>query len=83
MIIARQGPPERSAGGPPPWVEAATPLPPFSSSFVFPGLKPGKTKLEEKGGIHIGFLAPGGAPLAGLFSAAPSGRRDIACPIHE
>jgi hypothetical protein len=64
MITAQQGPPERSAGGPPPWVDAAAPLPPFFSSFVFPGFQPGKTKLEKKGGIHIGFLAQGGAPLA-------------------
>ena len=55
-------------------LKAATPPPPFFSSFVFPGFKPGKAKLEKKGGIHFRFLTQGGAPLAvGYYHVVPAG----------
>ncbi len=51
-------------------------LPAFFPSFVFPGLKPGKTKLGKKAGIHVGFLTQGGAPLAlGYYPIVPTGHR--------
>jgi hypothetical protein len=42
-------------------------MPPFFSSFVFPGFQPGNTKLEKKGGRGVAALTQGGgsayAPL--------------------
>jgi len=50
------------------------PHPPFSRVLFFPGLKPGKNKTREKGGIHIGLLTQGGAPLAlGYYYVVPTG----------
>jgi hypothetical protein len=36
-------------------------------------LKPGKTKLEKKRGIHVGLLTQGGALLAGYYHVVPTG----------
>ncbi len=45
MIATGQGPPQRSAGGPLPWVEPNHPPFPFFPNLVFPGSRLKKAKL--------------------------------------
>jgi hypothetical protein len=50
-----QGPPERSAGGPPPWVEATSSQPPFSRVLFFSRLEAWeKTRLVERETFTLG-----------------------------
>jgi len=59
-------------------------MPRFFSSFVFPGFKPGKTKLEKKRGRGMGAFTQGGGPPAlrsggpcpGLLSRCPFGAQE-------
>ena len=75
--IIAQGKARRSvaqAGRRPGLAPRDPPRPPFSRVLFFRGLKPGKNKTREKGGIHIGLLAQGGAPLAlGYYHVVPTG----------
>ena len=59
-------------------------MPPFFSSLVFPGFKPGKTKLEKKGGWSVVAPTQGGSSACatlrralGYYRAAPPGRRRL------
>ena len=69
-----QGPPERSAGGPPPWVDATRPRPSLFPSFVFSRLEAWKKQNSGKERYSYWAPYPGRrSACPGLLSCRPCG----------